>query len=163
MGGMPIYSAKRWLKFTSFYFCLYFEVYFIILFCSYYCLTPPTLPIEGWGAWAFSLLFSCINCAWKKSVEEVGCVAVQCSRRFFHLFPWFFAGLWHHWAWVCVYICEVLFFLRLFIFPLLAVSVVVCPIIYLFLLVWFVYWLIVSRIVLICFYANIKSMLTNSV
>lgn len=33
---------------------------------------------------------------------------------------------------VCVYICEVLFLLRLFIFPLLAVSVVVCPIIYLF-------------------------------
>lgn len=51
---------------------------------------------------------------------------------FFRLFPWFFAGLWHHWAWVCVCICEVLFLLRLFIFPLLAVSVVVCPIIYLF-------------------------------
>lgn len=68
----------------------------------------------------------------EKSVEDVGCVAVQCSRRFFRLFSLIFAGLWHHWAWVCVFICEVSFLLRLFIFSLLAVSVVVCPIIYLF-------------------------------
>lgn len=66
---------------------------------------------------------------------------------------------------VGVYIFEVFVLLRLFfVFPLLAVNVVACPIIY-FLLVWFVYWLIVSRIFLvyvsICEYK--VNRLTNSV
>lgn len=62
-----------------------------------------------------------------------------------------------------MYICEVLFLLRLFIFPLLAVSVVVCPIIYLFVGVVCVLANSFTNSFNMFLYANIKSMLTNSV
>lgn len=62
-------------------------------------------------------------------MEEVGCVAVQCSLEVcrFPDFSWTLTSLGVG-VRVCVF--EV-FSLRLF-FPLLAVNVVVCPIIYLF-------------------------------
>lgn len=154
MGGMPIYSAKRWLKFTS-YFCLYFEVYFIILFCSYYCLTPPTLPIEGWGAWAFSLLFSCINCAWKKVWRMWAAWLYSAAGGFSVCFPDFLldfdiTGR----GCVCVYMWGFIF-VSIVYFSFTGSECSGLSNYLPFLLVWFVYWLIVSRIVLICFYMRI--------
>lgn len=75
-------------------------------------------------------------------MEEVGCVAVQCSLEVccFPDFSWTLTSLG---VGVCVCVCILRFFASIvLLFPLLAVNVVVCPIIYL-LLVWFVYWLIV--------------------
>lgn len=131
--------------------------YIVLLIVLLWHSAPTLLPRS-----VFPLLFLC------KSREEKkhgggwlrGCT-VQPGGL---LFPWFFVDF-DITGRGCVCVCfEVFIALIVFLFPLLAVNVVVCPIIYL-LLVWFVYWLIVWRIVLIydSIYANIKSMLTNSV
>lgn len=135
--GMPIYSAKRRLKFT-------FNLRYISLYCLLLLIVAPTLPIEVF--FFVLLLFSCKSACAKKSWSEVGCVAVQCSQRFGSLnfditglFVWLY-----FWGFVANF--------RFDCFSL-AVNVVVCPIIYLFL--WFVYWLIVVTNILYDFMLRI--------
>lgn len=118
--GMPIYSAKRRLKFT-------FNLRYISLYCLLLLIVAPTLPIEVFFLFSYCSRVN-LPARKKKSWSEVGCVAVQCSQRFDSLnfditglFVWLY-----FWGFVANF--------RFDCFSL-AVNVVVCPIIYPFLCV----------------------------